>query len=349
VSRAGIVVIGRNEGERLARCLATVSGRGWPVVYVDSGSTDGSPAQARAMGCDVVELDPARPFSAARGRNEGFQRLLESHPHVDCVQFVDGDCELAPAWMDHAEAALASNPRWAAVCGLLRERHPDLSVYNRLCQIEWDKPVGEVTACGGLFMIRAEAFAAVGGFDVSVTAGEEPELCQRLRAAGWRIVRLDRAMAWHDSGLMTFRRWWRRERRTGYGSLDVARRFGDGPDRLFAGCVRSARHWAFCWPLAVLAAGGAGGWAGGPWAGLAAAGGIALLLPIQAWRLSRRARRAGYPPGTARAHAWLLLLGKFAQMSGQIRCWRERRSKGTGRGAEAARTDGPVEQRKVQP
>ena len=42
MSQLGIVTIGRNEGERLRRCLSSVVGRGMPVVYVDSDSTDGS-------------------------------------------------------------------------------------------------------------------------------------------------------------------------------------------------------------------------------------------------------------------------------------------------------------------
>jgi hypothetical protein len=38
----GIVVIGRNEGDRLTRCLQSLQMENLPVIYVDSGSTDGS-------------------------------------------------------------------------------------------------------------------------------------------------------------------------------------------------------------------------------------------------------------------------------------------------------------------
>jgi len=44
------VVIGRNEGERLVACLASLGGEIRRAVYVDSGSTDGSVAAARAAG-----------------------------------------------------------------------------------------------------------------------------------------------------------------------------------------------------------------------------------------------------------------------------------------------------------
>ncbi|MEO0678525.1 MAG: hypothetical protein AAFZ02_13325, partial [Pseudomonadota bacterium] len=49
---------------------------------------------ARALGAEVVELDLAIPFTAARARNAGFRALLARAPELDFVQFVDGDCEL---------------------------------------------------------------------------------------------------------------------------------------------------------------------------------------------------------------------------------------------------------------
>src|SRR5687768_17706012 len=95
----GVIAIGRNEGERLRRCLASVVGKGCAaVVYVDSNSSDGSVAMARGMGVEVVELDMSLPFSAARARNAGFERLVQAAPHVEFVQFVDGDCEVQPTW-----------------------------------------------------------------------------------------------------------------------------------------------------------------------------------------------------------------------------------------------------------
>ena len=63
----------------------------------------------------------------------------------------------------------------AVVCGRRRERHPSASIYNRLCDIEWDTPVGQTSACGGDSLVRAEAFEAVGGFRAQLMAGEEPE------------------------------------------------------------------------------------------------------------------------------------------------------------------------------
>src|SRR5205814_5612356 len=180
----GLVIIGRNEGERLRRCLESAAGHAAASVYVDSGSTDGSVALARSMNVDVVELDTPLPFTAARARNAGAQRLQQLAPNIDFIQFVDGDCEIVETWWPIAAARLNERPDLAIVCGRRRERHPDASRYNRMCDLECDTPVGETSECGGDSMMRLAHFSAVNGFDPTLIAGEEPELCLRLRAKG---------------------------------------------------------------------------------------------------------------------------------------------------------------------
>ena len=252
-ARLGIVVIGRNEGERLYRCLNAIIGRCPAVVYVDSGSTDGSVTLARSLGVEVVELDRSAPFSAARARNAGFERLRRLAPYGLFVQFVDGDCELDEAWLERGVRELESRDDLAVVCGRRRERFPDRSIYNRLADLEWDTPVGEAEACGGDAMMRVDAFEAVSGFDPTVTAGEEPELCGRLRRTGRVVLRVDAEMSRHDLGVTSFGPWWRRQIRSGYGSLDITRRGrGAGP---FARQVRSVRIWTVGWLAATVVLG----------------------------------------------------------------------------------------------
>ena len=159
MSALGLVAIGRNEGEQMRRCLESVMGRGLVIVYVDSGSVDGSVELARSLGADVVELDLSRPFTAARARNEGFERLCQIAPQVRFVQFVDGDCAVANGWLEKARGVLEKKPDVGVVCGRRRERFPDQTVYNRLADLEWDSPVGESKACGGDAMMRFERSA----------------------------------------------------------------------------------------------------------------------------------------------------------------------------------------------
>lgn len=333
----GVIAIGRNEGERLRRCLASVTGRGMPVVYVDSASTDGSAELARSMGAEVVALDMSRPFSAARARNEGFERLMSVAPGVRFVQFVDGDCEVVEGWIEKARRELEARPDAAVVCGRRRERFPEASVYNRLADVEWDTPVGEAKSCGGDSMMRADAFRAVGGFDPSVAAGEEPELCQRLREKGYKVLRVDAEMTLHDSAMLRFGQWWRRAVRSGYGAMDVATRFGR--HGLFVKQVKSARRWTLGWLTAVatlpltwalvvwLALGIAGRQHNGRWAVAAALLAIVLLVllvVLQAARLALKVRRRVGDWRTAAAYGGLTMIGKWANLLGQYRYLHDR-------------------------
>lgn len=216
-SAVGVVVIGRNEGERLKRCLRSVLAQNaGPVVYVDSGSDDSSVAFAKSMGVAVLELDQSQPFTMARGRNAGLHALLELHPELAWVHFFDGDCEVEAGWIPRAQEFLETHPGVVAVCGFRRERFPHASVYNHLIDMEWRGPVGEIKACGGDALYRRDALLRVGAFNEGMIAGEEPELCVRLRQDGGTIWRLDAAMTLHDAAVTAFGQWWRRSVRCGH-------------------------------------------------------------------------------------------------------------------------------------
>ena len=322
----GVVAIGRNEGERLRRCLLSLSrvGQGVASVYVDSGSTDGSVELARSMGVEVVGLDMTRAFSAARARNAGFERLKEIAPSVEYVMFLDGDCEVADGWLARAKAELEAKPRAAVVCGRRRELFPERSTYNRLVDLEWDTPIGEAIACGGDSVIRAEAFESVGGFDPTAAAGEEPQLCQRLRKAGWSVWRVDAEMTRHDLGMTRFREWWRRQYRSGYNGLDILTRF-PGDDRLFEKDLKRSRLWAIGWPSTLIVAGVAG-WSVGGWSLVSIASGlVALVLVLQMLRLAFKIRKRVDGPRTALAYGVLTMVAKWANLAGQVGYMLDRR------------------------
>jgi GT2 family glycosyltransferase len=258
MSDLGVVAIGRNEGERLRRCLASLAEQApdSPVVYVDSGSTDGSVALARGLGVEVVQLDLSIPFTAARARNEGFARLERAGvDRCKYVQFIDGDCEVAPGWLDRARAQLEAAPGVVAVCGRRRERFPDRSIYNRLIDMEWDTPVGEADACGGDVLVRADAFRQIGGYNPSMIAGEDPEMCIRLRKmAGGKILRIDAEMTLHDADLTRLSQWWKRLVRTGHAYAESAAMYGYRHDLqvtrqiVLYGIINTLLILIFAWP-----------------------------------------------------------------------------------------------------
>lgn len=254
ISGVAVVAIGRNEGERLRLSLRSARAVCATVVNVDSGSSDGSVELARSLGCTVHELAADRPFSAARARNEGFQKLMEIAPATEYIQFLDGDCELDPGWLAAGRKALDEHPQVGLVRGEVAEMHPEASVYNRLCNLEWQQPCGEVAACGGRFLARAAAFRAVGGFRDDVIAAEDDEFCIRVRQAGWKILMIDAPMARHDAAIHSFAGWWRRARRAGHAYAQVAALHGAGPERYFIHDCRKVWIWGFFLPLLALAA-----------------------------------------------------------------------------------------------
>jgi GT2 family glycosyltransferase len=307
----GVVAIGRNEGDRLVRCLRSLSNAS-KVVYVDSGSSDNSVREAKSLGADVVELDPAMPFTAARARNAGFERLRQLAPELQYVQFIDGDCEMATGWSDASVSFLEVTSDVAAVCGILREREPEKSVYNWLCQQEWNGSVGEISACAGNVMHRAAALVAVGGYRENVVAAEEDELCLRLRAKRWKIWRLNNEMASHDAAMTHFAQWWRRSMRTGYAFAQGAALHGASPERHFVRQFRRAFIWGVLIPLACLA-------------GILAWGPTALVLlaiyPLQVLRLVT----VGAGPLRDRARLALFhVLARFPEGLGVLRFTRDR-------------------------
>jgi Glycosyl transferase family 2 len=303
----GIIVIGRNEGERLRACLASLPREGARTVYVDSGSTDGSVEVARAAAADVVMLDLDRPFTAARARNAGLAALAESKFDGTYIQFIDGDCTLDPGWIDTARAFLDSRPDVSVVCGRRRERHPDASVYNRLCDLEWDWPVGETILCGGDALMRRNMLERVGGYNGDLIAGEEPELCTRIRAAGGKIWRLGVEMTLHDAAMTRLSQWWLRAKRGGFAYAQVGSVRQPGADDIFAKSRRSALIWGGALPLA-----GAASALISPLLPLGAAGVVAAQI----------ARTAARRPGD---HRWLFatsaVLAKVPEALGIAKFW----------------------------
>jgi len=320
----GCVAIGRNEGERLRVCLQSLlrSVRPEAIAYVDSGSTDGSVELARSLGIDVVALDLSIPFTAARARNTGYQHLARKLAGLAFVQFVDGDCEVQAGWIERARARLIERPELAAVCGRRRERHPEASLYNRLCDVEWDTPTGDVRSCGGDALIRLAALEEVGGYDPSIIAGEEPELCVRLRARGWLVERLDAEMTLHDAAMTKLGQWWKRQVRAGHAYAEGVAMHGAPPERHDVAQYRRAWFWAAGVPLVAL---------GGAVPTMGASLALLAGYPVSAARVYRQKRRRGRSPLDAAVAGAFLTLGKFPELQGILKYhWTRARGRRSG-------------------
>jgi GT2 family glycosyltransferase len=311
-----IVAIGRNEGERLKRCLRSVMESAATVVYVDSGSTDGSMEYAASVGCRVVDLDRSRPFSAAYARNEGVACVLRHAPDVAFIQFIDGDCEMAEGWLAQGMAAFAARPDAGVVCGHVRELYPEATVYNKLCDLEWRKTPGEIDSAGGIFMVRSEVFQQVGGFRPEVIAAEDNEFCVRVRGTGKKVLMLDTEMVRHDAAMTSFSQWWRRAKRTGHAYGQVAAIHGKGGEQYFVSDRRRVWVWGLALPLAAIVL---ASWTHG----------ASLLLLLCAYglqfvRIYQYGRKRGWPARDASVYSFFTVLFKFPALLGLLAYhWRQ--------------------------
>ena len=159
-------------------------------------------------------------------------------------------------------------------------------------------------------MMRVSALRQVGGFNPALLAGEEPELCLRLRRQGWKTLRVDAEMARHEMQMHHWRQWWRRSVRTGYAYAAGTWLHGRGPERFRVHECLSIWFWGLWLPLLA-------------WGGALPTRGLSLLLllgyPALALRIVRRMRQRGCSARDGLAYSLSCVVGKFPQLLGQGR------------------------------
>ncbi|HYB95212.1 MAG TPA: glycosyltransferase [Vicinamibacterales bacterium] len=176
----------RNDVLRLQRCLASIARNDYPrrlveIIVVDNESTDGSAVAARTHGAVIIR---STGDSVAAHRNRGARAALGS-----IIAFADSDHEIDRNWIASAVDVLSASDVAATGAPYLTQPSPNW------VQQQYDglrsRPLRreEVSWLGsGNFAVKRAAFERVGGFNESLTACEDVDLCNRLRQAGYRIV-----------------------------------------------------------------------------------------------------------------------------------------------------------------
>jgi cellulose synthase/poly-beta-1,6-N-acetylglucosamine synthase-like glycosyltransferase len=319
--RVGVVIIGRNEAAHLRGCIASVRAMHFPqdrveTVYVDSDSIDGSAELAEAEGIRVIRLSGS-PMTAARGRNAGWRALDASF-----ILFLDGDVAVDPDFVARSLSHF-EEPRLVSVWGVLREMHPEASIYNRICDLDWIFPLGEAEFFGGIALVRRAGLLEVDGFNEELCAGEEPELSCRLRGRGWSILHTDVPMALHDLAMTRWSQYWTRLVRGGLAYAQVAEMYAGTPNPMWTAVSRdNLRRGSFWLALAPVMIGCALA-LGSAWPALFGMSLGAVMVLRTAWKSQHRSR------------SWttLLLFGMHAHFQqvpillGQWRYWRSRRAR----------------------
>jgi GT2 family glycosyltransferase len=259
------------------------------------------------------------PFTAARARNAGWRRMAAINPGLHFIQFLDGDCELNSDWLRRSIHALIDEDALAAVFGRRRERYAHASIYNRMCDDEWNTPVGIAEACGGDALFRLDALQMVGGYSETLIAGEEPDLCLRLRHKGWKLRRLDAEMTLHDAAITSFRAFWKRTERSGFAYAEHVWRHGKSAIPSWRRQLYGIVFWGLLIPSVVLVCSVIFAFSGAKTALLAAM--VALTVyPLQIARVAAK-KACTSDLKFARLYAILIVVGKVPQGIGALRCW----------------------------
>ncbi len=309
--QVSIVVIGRNEGAHVARAIRSArreaqgAGLRAEVLYVDSGSTDGSPMLAIAAGARTHVL-PRTTSNAAKARNRGAELARGRWVH-----FVDGDMTLCPRWLGTA-VERAERAGLDALGGRIVERLQGASLWSRAFGLDWCADGHRTGSLGGAALWKRSSFLRLGGFDEELEVGEDPDLYRRALAEGLRVETLARDMVLHELGLRDVRDWWRRAVAVGRSAAIVGTRFQD----------RRLMLQRFAFPLLVAVA----------VTGALLVDPRLLVLPLTACLalLLRRFlldRRSGMTQGNAWLHAVHVYAVKFPQLLGALRVLLARRNR----------------------
>ena len=176
----------KNSASRLQRLLATLVANDYPrelieILVVDNESTDASAQVAMDGGATVVRSS-ARSVAAVRNS-------AARDAHGSILAFIDADHEINREWIRTAVDVLSAGGVGAAGAPYLTEpsptwvqRHYD-AMRSRVVAREEVQWLGS-----GNLAIKKSVFDAIGGFDASLTACEDVDLCNRVRLAGHGIV-----------------------------------------------------------------------------------------------------------------------------------------------------------------
>jgi GT2 family glycosyltransferase len=214
--KVSIIIKALNEEDNIVKAvessLEAVAPFGGEVIVADSGSTDRTIELAMPFPVKIVQLAHPDERCCGIGPELGYEASEGQYVYI-----LDGDMQIDAAFIRTAITFLDTHPRVAGVGGYVREmRISNLEFKNRVARQHRDQPQSarEVGSLGGGGLYRRTAIQEVGYLsDRNLHSFEEYDLGARLRAKGWRLVRLQDHAADHYSYSMgTYRLLWFRIR-----------------------------------------------------------------------------------------------------------------------------------------
>jgi GT2 family glycosyltransferase/membrane protein implicated in regulation of membrane protease activity len=196
--RTSVVVCSYNGAATIGACCEALAALDYPdyeVIVVDDGSSDATATIAAEYGFRVIRTDN-RGLSSAR--NTGWQ-----HATGEIVAYTDDDAAPDPDWLRH----LARSMRDGAHAGVGGPNVPppddprtarcvSRAPGNPTHVLLSDREAEHIPGCNCAF--RRSALEAVDGFDPRFrVAGDDVDVCWRIRERGWTLGFSPAAMVWH--------------------------------------------------------------------------------------------------------------------------------------------------------
>jgi N-acetylglucosaminyl-diphospho-decaprenol L-rhamnosyltransferase len=228
IHEVAAVVVNYNAGSALSECVASLQREGVrAIVVVDNGSTDGSLEGLGAANPDVRVLHTGRNLGYGGGVNYGAGQTTD-----ELLLVCNPDLVLQPGALGAMADRLAQDPSlglvgpalvtlvgdlqpsgrafptlrrssFQAVLGVLLPKNPYSRRYRDTNRAQAGTGIVDWVT-GACFLVRREAFSAVGGFDDRYFMYvEEVDLCWRLARAGWRTGYESSARVLHLAGVST--------------------------------------------------------------------------------------------------------------------------------------------------
>jgi len=212
--RVSVLIKALNEERRIAACLESalqaIEGLEGEVILVDSLSTDRTVEIASRYAVRIVQFLQKADRGCGAAVQLGYQ-----FAQGEFVYLLDGDMTLVPGFLELALARLAADPGLAGVGG----RVVDVDIRTELDRRRALEAQAlctdiEVRTLGGGGLYRRSAIEQVGYLGHRwLVACEEAELGARLRAIGWRLLRLPvnavEHEGHHEKSHQTLARLWR--------------------------------------------------------------------------------------------------------------------------------------------
>lgn len=185
-----VVIPAHNEEGYIERCLSSILAQEYPesryeTIVVNNNSTDATPEIARELGVRVID-EPQGPVGKVRNTGANGAR-------GEILLFLDSDCIAPSDWISYAAGKIRSEPELVLGGGCELPPSPKpIEKYWLLNGTEGATLPRELI--GASIAISKTAFLVVGGFDETVTSGEDSKLSNTLRNRGFNVV-IDRKMS----------------------------------------------------------------------------------------------------------------------------------------------------------